>query len=130
MKEKFIRFMQGRYGMDQFSKFLSVAAIISLVLSIFLGQIFWYIAVLLLIYSYYRMFSKNISRRYGENQKYLQKKSKVVAFFKGQRNVAEQRKTYHIYKCYNCKQKIRIPKGKGKIEITCPKCKTTFIKRS
>ena len=130
MKERFARFMQGRYGADNFSRFLMVATLVFLVLSMFTGRIFWYIAIALLIYSYFRMFSRNISKRYTENQKYLQLKGKVVSFFKGQKNMAGQMKDYHIYKCPQCKQKIRIPRGKGKIEITCPKCKTTFIKRS
>ena len=65
-----------------------------------------------------------------ENQKFLQHTSKIRGFFAKQKYMATQHKTHHIYKCPNCKQKIRVPKGKGKIEIRCPKCQTTFIKKS
>ena len=78
----------------------------------------------------FRVFSRNISKRYAENQKYLAKTYKLRTYIQQQKNSLAQRKVYHIYKCPGCKQKIRIPKGKGKIEIRCPKCGTTFIKKS
>ncbi len=60
----------------------------------------------------------------------LQRHTRLRTYIQQQKNSLAQRKVYHIYKCPGCKQKIRIPKGKGKIEIRCPKCGTTFIKKS
>lgn len=131
MREKFMRFMYGRYGVDSFGKFLLVVCILCYVLSRFkwLGLLYP-IALALLIYSYFRMLSRNVYKRAAENQKYLSYTSKIRGFWYNEKNLMQQRKTHHIYKCPNCKQKIRIPRGKGKIEIRCPKCQNTFIKRS
>lgn len=131
MREKFQKFMQGRYGVDAFSKFLLGATLVLWVINIVADSRMintW--ALLLLIYSYYRMFSKDINKRYQENQKFLALKSKLLARFKSEKSQMHERKTHHIYKCPTCKQKIRIPRGKGRICITCPKCKTEFTKIS
>lgn len=135
MKEKFMRFMQGRYGVDQFSKSMLIAGLVVILLSSFFtrtgaGTLFYFLGWVLIIYCYFRIFSRNISKRYAENQAYLAKTYKIRVFFQRQKNSLNQRKVYHIYKCPGCKQKIRIPRGKGKIEIRCPKCGTTFIKKS
>ena len=130
MREKFNRFMQGRYGNDKFNQFLMMIALVSLVLSLFGLSVFYLIALLFMVYAYYRMFSKKFSARAGENQWYLQKEWKIRCFFDKQKRQLKDRKTNHIYKCPNCKQKIRVPKGRGKIEITCRKCGTKFVKNS
>ena len=65
-----------------------------------------------------------------QNQKYLQMTSKFWLRFNKEKNLMKQRKTHHIYSCPGCGQKVRIPRGKGKIEIECPKCHTKFVKRS
>ena len=131
MREKFQRFMMGRYGSDAFSKFLLTVVLILWVLDLFIdSRILSSWAILLIIYTYFRMFSRNTTKRYQENLKYLQIKNKVLARFNSEKSQLKQRKTHHIYKCPTCKQKIRIPRGKGKIEIRCPKCYTTFIKNS
>ena len=135
MKEKFLRFMQGRYGVDQFSKALLIGGLIVVLLSSFfaggrVGSLFYLLGWVLIIYCYFRIFSKNVSKRYAENQKYLAKTYKIRTYIQQQKNSLAQRKVYHIYKCPSCKQKIRIPRGKGKIEVRCPKCGTTFIKKS
>ena len=135
MKEKFMRFMQGRYGVDQFSKSMLIAGLVVILLSSFFtrtgaGTLFYFLGWVLIIYCYFRIFSRNISKRYAENQAYFAKTYKIRTFFQRQKNSLNQRKVYHIYKCPGCKQKIRIPRGKGKIEIRCPKCGTTFIKKS
>lgn len=125
MREKLQRFMMGRYGTDDFSKFLSIIVIILCVIDIlFIDSLAYYLCTLALIsYLYFRMFSRNINKRYRENQLYLTIKNRITRKWR-------QRKTHHIYKCPTCRQKIRIPRGKGRICITCPKCKTEFTKTS
>ena len=131
MRDKFNKFMQGRYGADQMGQMLSAVSMVFLIISLFSRNQAWFLlAVIGIVYNYFRMFSKNTYKRAAENQKYLQMTRGIRTFFYRQRNMITQRKTHHIYKCPSCKQKIRVPKGKGKIEIRCPKCNTRFIKRS
>ena len=131
LKDRLIRFMYGRYGIDSFGKCTIWGSLIIMLIAGWThNNLLSLIALAGIIYSYYRMFSKKTYKRATENQKYLQMTRGIRTFFYKQRNLMTQRKTHHIYKCPNCKQKIRIPKGKGKIEIRCPKCNTTFIKRS
>lgn len=131
MKEKFYRFMAGRYGTDELSKFLVGVGMVLIILNILtrmkiFNLLFW----VCLIYSYFRMFSKNHSARYAENQKFLAFRNRLRYKVDNHKKLREQKKIYHIYSCPYCKQKIRIPKGKGTIIVTCPKCKQEFGKRS
>lgn len=131
MKERMQRFMAGRYGNDQLNQFIFIVAIISMVLEIITRQsLFYTLTLVLLILAYVRVFSRNINKRYEENMKFLQKKDAILNKFRRQKYYAAQSRNFHIYTCPQCKQKIRIPKGKGKISITCPKCRTSFIKKS
>ena len=131
MKERMQRFMAGRYGNDQLNQFIFIVAIISMVLEIITRQsLFYTLTLVLLILAYVRVFSRNINKRYEENMEFLQKKDAILNKFRKQKYYAAQRRNFHIYTCPQCKQKIRIPKGKGKISITCPKCRTSFIKKS
>ena len=130
MKEKFYRFMQGRYGGDQLSRFLMILTVACMVLSLFVADFFYIIGFALLIYSYFRIFSRNRYKRQAENAVYLKYEYKVRQFFATWKRDMAQRKTHHIYRCPSCRQKIRVPRGKGQIEIRCPKCSNTFIKRS
>ncbi|MDL2295804.1 zinc-ribbon domain-containing protein [Lachnospiraceae bacterium OttesenSCG-928-E19] len=131
MKEKIMRFMYGRYGMDSLNKFIVGLGFVLVLLTMFINHsVLWYIGMALILYAYYRMFSKNHPKRYAENQAYLKHTYKIRGFFSKQKSRLKQLKTHHIYRCPSCKQKIRVPRGKGKIEVRCPKCNTTFIKRS
>lgn len=130
MKEKIARFMQGRYGNDRFNQFLMILAIVAIVISMFAGPVFYLIALMFMIYAYSRMFSRKIYKRSAENQWYLHKEMKVRAFFTAQKKELAMRKTHHIYRCPKCRQKIRVPRGKGRIEIRCQKCGTKFVKKS
>lgn len=131
MKEKLIRFMYGRNGVDSLGKFVLAISIIVMLLAGWIDSlILSYLSWIGIIYLYFRMFSRNIYKRSSENQWYLNKSYKIRTFFYRQKNLLLQRKTHHIYKCPTCRQKIRVPRGKGRIEIRCPKCNTRFIKKS
>lgn len=131
MREKIQRFMIGRYGVDALGKFLLGAVVVLWAINLFANsRIIYSWALLLMVYAYYRMFSRNTTKRYQENVKFLQIKNKLISRFQSEKSQLKQRKTHHIYRCPTCKQKIRIPRGKGRICITCPKCKTEFTKVS
>ncbi len=131
MREKLQRFMTGRYGTDQLSKLFLAVTLILLVLSMFThwGALYL-VALVLLGYTYYRMFSRNVSKMYAQNQKFLNLRYRLVAKKDAFRKRWAQRKEYHFYKCPSCKQRVRVPRGKGKICITCPRCRNEFIKKS
>jgi len=123
------RFMQGRYGYDELSQFLSVTGLILLLLSFFpLFRVLYFVAFALFIWMWFRIFSKNIYKRQVERSKYLNVKNKVMREFRLCKNAWRDRKTHKYYKCPHCKAVARITKpGKGrKIAIRCPKCGNDF----
>ena len=123
-------FMSGRYGTDELSKFMLAVCLVLLVINIFTGvQGVYLIALVLLGVCYFRMFSRNYVKRSEENRKYLDTVWKIKNWFLKKKNRIIQSKDFHIYKCPSCGQKIRIPRGKGKICITCPKCRNQFEKK-
>lgn len=135
MREKIMRFMQGRYGVDQLSNFLIVCALVIMFVEMIIGNPKARVAgntisMLLILAAYMRILSRNHYKRYEENQRYMKYHNKVKFFVQKQINLLKQRKTHHIYKCPQCRQSIRVPRGKGRIAITCPKCRTEFIKKS
>lgn len=147
LKYKMSRFMYGRYGIDQMGQDMSKLTMILLVVNILLTLIFggslfttvlYYVAVILLIWSYIRMFSKKVDKRYQENQKYLQWKYKHFSGAGGgigrslSRSWAhlKQRRTHVFFKCPSCGQKMRTPRGQGLKTVNCPKCHTQFTKKT
>lgn len=134
MREKLAKLMYGRYGVDQLGRAMLIFALVLCVLSLFvprrLSGIIYYISLILIILMYIRMFSKNIQKRYQENNEYLSLKASFLRKFQREKEIFSQRRFYHFYRCPRCRQRIRIPRGKGRIEIRCPKCSQTFIKKS
>jgi len=122
--------MMGRYGNDRLNRFIMIVALLCIVLSMLGVRGMNTVALLLLIYSYFRMFSRQIYKRAAENTKYCQLEYKVKSFFAGKKSQFAGQKGYRIFKCPNCKQKLRVPKGRGKIAISCRKCGTEFIRKS
>lgn len=130
-RDRLQRFMMGRYGNDQLNKFILAVSFIILIVSAITKIGYLYIlAVLLLVLTYIRMFSRNINKRYNENAKFMKIFGKVTGWFKIKGKHLKESKDYRFFSCPTCKQKVRVPKGRGLIEITCPKCKNHFQKRS
>ncbi|MDD3659715.1 MAG: hypothetical protein PHT89_03235 [Lachnospiraceae bacterium] len=133
LRDKLYRFMRGRNGMDSLSKFTFLCSVLLLFFaSVFNVNMLHYLAIPTLIYSYFRILSRNIPKRYEENQLFEKLKYRILHQIKWTqlKNKWMQFLHFHIYKCPSCKQKIRIPRGKGMIMVRCPKCGLEFKKRS
>ena len=130
MREKFRQFMVGRYGTDGLNQALSIASIVMLLISLLTRiSLFTWLGLVLLILCYYRSLSRNISKRTEENYRYYTLKDRVDGKFRGLKDQWTNRKLYHYYRCPKCRQKLRVPRGRGRIQISCPRCGTQFIKR-
>lgn len=143
-RERFARFMYGRYGMDNFGKFLFYFALGLMIVNLFFKtSALYFISLALLIYGYFRCFSRNTYKRNYENDRYLRVSASVKGFFNkifpkqgcysskcNSYSSNAYTIQYKIFKCPKCKQKLRVPKGKGKIMITCRKCGNEFVKRT
>lgn len=124
--------MQGRYGiMDSLNKFLISCGLILIFLTIFIHA-GWLnlLGLLFLIATYWRVFSRKIYQRARENGKFQQWTTWLTKPISRRYQEWQQRKQYRFFTCKNCHQRIRIPKGKGKIQITCPTCRHQFRART
>lgn len=130
-REKMARFMVQRNGMDELARFESGLAMILLLVSLFSRlNLLYLVSLVVLIHMYFRMFSKNRSKRYAENQRYVTWRYQTLVKWNKWKTRLVQRKQYKFFKCPMCKQKVRVPRGHGKIEISCPKCRERFVRRS
>lgn len=127
----FKKFMYGRYGLDQLSIMLLTASILfSLLALVCHSTILQLLTYILLGLAYLRGLSKNISKRQQENKSFLRLwmpiKIKLNQTFTRLKSI----RTHKYYKCPKCSQTLRVPKGRGRIRITCPQCKNEFSKKS
>ena len=132
MIRNFLRkFMLGRYGPDHLSIAMVVLSLIlSLLHGIFRFAPIMYVSYLFLALALFRMLSRNLTRRRAENDKFIRYwwpiRTKVKRAFQNIRHG----KTHRYLKCPGCSNTLRVPKGKGKLQITCPKCGERFIKKT
>ncbi len=134
MRNRLNQFMTGRYGNDPLNRFLSIAVLVLIVVNLVLSRwlpalvttlIFW-LSLIGLVIVYVRMLSRNFPKRRKENQKYMQAQYKVTSFFKLMKERWAQRKDYKFFRCPACHTILRVPRGKGKINIVCKKCGNSF----
>lgn len=131
MRERIRRFMVGRYGMDSLGNCLVWSSMACLLVDCFLKSgLLYLLGIVLLVYAYVRMFSRNIPKRAEQNRKFLNQTAKLRGFFQKKKKRYEMKKVYHLCRCKVCKQDIRVPKGKGKLEVTCPRCRNVFLTKS
>ncbi len=124
------RLMYGRYGADQLSMFLLGVYVVFYLLAGFTGLGFFsIIGMVAILVALIRMLSRRIDQRRAENAKFLKLVSPITGWFKLRRTMHRDR-DHAYFKCPNCKQTLRVPKGKGKITITCRSCGTSFQKKS
>ena len=117
------RFMEGRYGNDKLNIAILVAGVVTGLLSSLLPGAavkmgLWVLSYGLMIWAIFRCLSRNTYKRYQENRKYLQLLDRV------------KDREHRYYDCPKCHQRVRVPRGKGKISITCPRCKEKFVKKT
>ena len=130
MKEKFYRFMYGRYGIDKLGYAIIIASMcFSLLSSVFSFATGYVVSYALIVWEIFRFLSKNIYRRSAENVKFINIKSAVSKKLKFEKNKIRDRKTHKYFECSTCHNNLRVPKGRGELKVTCPVCKTvTFTK--
>ena len=147
---KLMQFMQGRYGVDPFGKFLLLVGLLFMFASSLVGsRLAYLLGIASLVYAYFRIVSKNHSKRFKENLKYEAIRSKFsgpkVDGGRGSKKKWQEARArqaqqtpdgeddtmyYNYYRCRNCQQIVRVPKGQGTIKITCPKCGNSFTDRT
>lgn len=141
MRAWLARFMAGRYGGDQFSRFLSIGALVLIAANLLVrgraGLILSLLTWALILYGTFRIFSRNIYRRQAENRWYLDKSARIRTWLlqwklRGQQRQSQrqQGKTHVFFTCPQCQAQLRVPRGKGKIEITCARCQHKFYGRT
>ncbi|WP_242877050.1 hypothetical protein [Alkaliphilus peptidifermentans] len=125
------KFMVGRYGADQLSIFLLIVSMIITLISRITGSsILMTISYIPLILTGYRMLSKDLKKRSMENYKFAIFVSPIYSKFKKVQYRIKDFKTHKYYRCAKCKTTLRVPRGKGKILITCTRCKDKFTRET
>ena len=126
---KFGAWMYGRYGSDELNLALVIVSIACGILSCL--PYLWFFSTLgtaMLLWTCYRTFSRNITKRQQELNGYYRLKSKVTSWYTLRKKMFAERKTHRYFKCKTCKTILRVPKRNNKIEVTCPKCRQKIRK--
>lgn len=121
--QAFRRFMTGRYGTDKLNNLLLGLGLATCFLNLFMvdnifGWILTTASYIFMLLALFRCFSRNTYKRYRENRKYLLIVERI------------RDREHRYFSCPRCRQTVRVPRGKGKIAITCPKCKEKFTKKT
>lgn len=125
------KLLAGRYGMDQLSIALLIAYLpLSLIVQFSGVQLLYIVALIPLVVCYFRIFSRDKAKRHVENRKFLVWWCPIQNWANRKIQRIKDSKTHRYFQCPHCKQTVRVPKGKGEIRITCPKCRVEFMKKT
>ena len=130
-QRKAAEWMRGRRGPDDIAVFCTNVAVILVVINLF-TRVSWlsWIALALLAYSIFRIQSKNLGPRAKENEAFLKALGPARPWIQNPKAAFAEAKQYKHVKCSSCGQRVRVPRGKGKLRVTCPKCKQKFEVKS
>ena len=117
------RFMEGRYGTDRLNTAILIVGVAAALIRLFFSQPFvnlalWLISYVMMFWAIFRMLSRNVYKRYQENRKFLQLFDRM------------KDREHRYFDCPKCRQMVRVPRGKGKIAITCPRCREKFVRKT
>ena len=117
------RFMLGRYGTDKLNTYILTAGVIVCLIALFVSAPLVRLALTvlsygLMIWAIFRSFSRNVYKRYQENHRFLQLLDRI------------KDREHRYFNCPHCRQPVRVPRGKGNISITCPRCKEKFVRKT
>ena len=123
IKQAFARFMMGRYGTDKLNTWILGAGVILCLVSVFIpyypvNLVLTTCSYVLMILAIFRTFSRNTYKRYRENRRFLMILDRI------------KDREHRYFDCPKCRQPVRVPRGKGKIMITCPKCREKFQRKT
>ena len=132
------RQMAGRYGVDALGRALAIGGLVLLILAMLtqrlggglLSALLGMLAFVAILWNYIRFFSRNIPRRAAENQKYRDLVDGLRGWLCLRKECFAQRKDYCFFRCPSCRRLVRVPKGKGRIRITCRQCGFAFEKKT
>lgn len=128
---KIKRWLGNRNGVDELASLTGVlSCLLYLTGTLTRIEVLGLMSAVLLIYSMFRIFSDRSDKRREENQKLLEARWKLINKLNKRKSRLTSRRQYKYFKCPECRQTLRIPRGKGKVDVTCPKCGKVFEKRS
>lgn len=131
MNEKLAAWLRGRNGSDELATFVIVVALLLVLLNLFLQSlIISIIALVLMVYAWWRMSSRNLEARENENGVFCEFIGPLRPWLRNPARAATEMRSYKHLKCPECGQRVRIPRGKGKIRVRCPKCQNKFEART
>jgi len=131
IKDSFRRFMSGRTGADELGLAMLITGLILSLIASFTGiAILSLLGTALYIWTVFRMFSRNTSKRYEENQKFVNARTNLKNNFRQFRVRIKNSKQYKYFKCPQCHSRLRLPRKVGEVTVTCGKCKHAFKKKA
>ncbi len=127
MRNRLRSFMAARNGFDQLGLALTAGALfLSLLGQVIRRSLPEFLGMVLLVWALYRMFSRNLARRQAENLWFLGRVRRLKSGVQGWFIRLRQSREYRFFQCPGCKNRLRVPRGKGRIHITCPRCGHRF----
>ena len=123
LKQWLRHFMTGRYGTDKLSMTILGVGVITSIVGMFIPfvrikMLLTLVSYVLMFWAIFRCFSRNTYKRYQENRKFLMWLDRI------------KDRQHRYFSCPRCRQPVRVPRGKGKIAISCPKCGEKFIRKT